>query len=249
MSIDFDNVAYGYKDHKLVDNLTITVGNRGITCIVGANGVGKTTLLKSILNIHKDYSGSIYIDGKSNREYSIPELSKKLSYVSNSSNELFSYKLKDYLTISSNIHHAKMDYEELKSFLATLGLDKCMGCKTNTLSTGQLKMASIIRGLSQGTQYILFDEPTANLDVKHQAMVMNLIKNHIESKKRRAIIVCHDINMCIKYADDVLMIYGDGSYNYGNKQTIITECNIEKLYGVNCKIVDFDGLYYAVLDA
>jgi iron complex transport system ATP-binding protein len=105
----------------------------------------------------------------------------------------------------------------------------------------------VARGLLQEPQILLLDEPTANLDVRHQLGVTKLLWELAREKNMLIVMICHDLNIASKYADSILMMKDGTIYAAGNAQDVITKDNIEDVYGVRCRIIEDEGRPHVIL--
>ena len=138
----------------------------------------------------------------------------------------------------------KKDIEITARVLKTLQIDDIAMKDTNKLSGGQRQMVSIARAVAQEPKVLLLDEPIANLDIKHQLEIMDLLKRF--SKQGLSIVIAlHDINIAIRYANKFLMLKEGVLFAEGEKE-VITKDNIEKLYGVKVHIVSENNQVFVV---
>ena len=106
----------------------------------------------------------------------------------------------------------------------------------------------IARGLTQEPQILMLDEPTANLDVKYQMMVMRMLRDIARVKNIMVLVICHDLNVTSLYADRIILLSEGGVYADGTAEEVLTEENIANVYGVQCKVENVDGRPRVTLD-
>ncbi|MDR0372636.1 MAG: ABC transporter ATP-binding protein [Nitrososphaerota archaeon] len=230
--------------------MSFVINEPGLTCIIGPNGVGKTTLIRSIGKLLNYQKGNVSIENKRVSEYSFRDFAKKLSYVSNDMKEVFALDVMDYVTLSIDVRYGIFTKNNSRivaqEYINKMGLSNIIDKKTNELSTGQYKQIAIIRGLIQNTKIMIFDEPTANLDIKHQHEVMRLLKQISKDEGKSILMVCHDVNLASRFADKILMMFSPVKYKMGTASELINEENISELFDVSCNIVDVNGLPYVI---
>lgn len=117
----------------------------------------------------------------------------------------------------------------------------------NELSAGQHQKVMLARGFAQRPKVLLLDEPTSNLDVKHQLEVTRLLKKLSREQGILIIMISHDINIAAKYSDIVFMMHEGGIYASGTPKEVITEENLQVVYGVRSKVIDFNGNPHVIL--
>ncbi len=118
----------------------------------------------------------------------------------------------------------------------------------NELSAGQRQKVMLARGYAQHAEILLLDEPTANLDIKHQYSVSKRLKRLSQQEDVMVIMVCHDLNIAAKYCDRLILMKDGTIYADGDPTEIITERNIKDVYGVDCRILVDDGKPFVVVN-
>ncbi len=116
----------------------------------------------------------------------------------------------------------------------------------NELSGGQQQKVFIARALTQEPNVLLLDEPTSNLDIRHQLEVMDIIKNIVREKRISAIMAIHDLNLASRYADRIVMMNSGKIFSAGDSESALTPENIKHVYGVEVKVANHDGRPYIV---
>ena len=252
--IELENVCFGYNPAKLiVRDITLTIEEPGLYCILGPNGVGKSTLVKCVNKILVPTSGTIKIDGVDTEEMTHKEISEHIGYVPVTSNDAFAMSVLDTIMVGRYNHRkwgsADVDLEKCYRAMKLLRIRNLANRNYNELSAGQHQKVSIARGIVQETPVLILDEPTANLDVKYQVYVTELLRAFAEKKGVAVLTISHDLNITAKYAHTIIMLARPGVvYKIGTPKEVITKENIENVYGIECEVVDHeDGYPYVVL--
>jgi iron complex transport system ATP-binding protein len=134
-------------------------------------------------------------------------------------------------------------YETLKK----MGVEDLAKRPFNELSAGQHQKVMLARGLVQQPEIILLDEPTANLDVKHQLGVTKLLRDISHDDGVLVIMICHDLNIASKYADSILMMKDGTIYAAGTPEEVLIEENIREVYDVECRVIEDEGRPHVIL--
>ncbi len=251
MQIKIDDIEFSYSSVPVLNDITLDIDGPGFVSILGPNGVGKSTLIHCINKILEPTSGSVMIDGKDVKEISIKELAKEIGYVPYSANDSFPLTVVD--TVMMGRHpHAKWntldhDLDVVYDTLRMLGISHLAMRQFNELSAGQHQKVMLARGLVQEPKILLLDEPTSNLDIRHQLDVTKMLKRLSVEKGILIIMISHDINIAAKYADQVILMFQGKVYDVGAPTDVITESNLKTVYGVESKIVMDDDRPHVIL--
>lgn len=244
MTLEIKGVDFGYdEEHIVLHDINLDIRDPGLYCIIGPNGVGKSTLAKCVSKIVNPLSGEVLINGRNITEMSHREVSEVVGYVPAFSQDVFSLSVVDTIMIGRHNHRhwgsRKKDLEMVYKAMKIMRIRDLADRKFNELSAGQHQKVAIARGLVQETQVLILDEPTANLDVKFQVYVMELLRGIAEKLGIIILTICHDLNVTAKYSHKVIMLERPGKiYAYGSPEEVITAENIEKVYGIKSRVVN-----------
>ena len=249
-TIEFKDVSFGYKHDSLVlRDVNLTIDKPGYYCIIGPNGVGKSTIVKLISKVNTVTSGEVLINGIDVKTMRYSDIAKVVSYVPAFANDLFSMNVIDTIMVG-RYNHSKTGNEETNlkvvyKAMKMLQIEDLGMRRFNELSAGQHQKVTIARGLVQEPEILILDEPTANLDVKYQVYVNELLRAIAEKLKIIVLTISHDLNASAKYAHEVIMLAPPGVIHaMGTPEDVITEENVTSVYGVNCKVIpdpDFES--------
>lgn len=243
IDVEIENMSYSYdRKTKVLHDVSLNIDGPGLYCIIGPNGVGKSTLVKCINKILEPTEGEVTIDGKSTKEMRYKEISKIIGYVPAVSQDCFSMSVVDTIMVGRFNHRkwgsTKKDLEIVYKAMKLLHLEKLAMRRDNELSAGQRQRVSIARGIVQEPKILILDEPTANLDVKYQVYVTELLRAFSEKEKIAVIMISHDLNIAAKFAHKIIMMVEPGTiHKVGSPEEVITEEDIRRVYGIECKII------------
>jgi iron complex transport system ATP-binding protein len=133
---------------------------------------------------------------------------------------------------------SKRDTEIVAELLAFLGIEELAFRRFNELSGGEQQKVIVARALAQQPKIMLLDEPTSALDIRHQMEILCILKSLVENKERSVIVAMHDLNMAGRFSDQMLLVKQGEIFAAGTPSEVLTEKNIETVYGVKCKVTN-----------
>lgn len=243
MKLELKNVSCGYGTVSIIKNISIEVNSGEILCILGPNGVGKTTLFKTIFGFLKIQSGEISVDGKDIHNYSPKELAKLLGYVPQAHNPPFPFKVIDVVLMGRACHigtfstPSKRDIDIAIDALRSLDILHLKDKVYTEISGGEKQLVLIARTLAQQAKMLIMDEPTSNLDYGNQIKVLNHIKK-LAQNGIGIIMTSHFPNQVFLCATKVAMLNKGRLVKIGNPNDVITKESLKEVYGVEAKIIN-----------
>jgi len=251
MGLEVNALNFAYTDKQVLDNISFEVKPGELLGLLGPNGVGKTTLLKCINKIHVPQAGEIIVEGQRIDHLSEKSLAHHLSYVPQSTHSNFPVTVIDMVMIGRlpfmNFKVARKDKQVVFALLDEMGLVEMAFNPINRLSGGERQRVFIARAIAQEPKVILLDEPTSNLDMKHQLEILKLLKRTIVEKNIAAVMTVHDLNLAGLFCDKVLMLKDQKVHAYGPSCEVLTEENIEIVYGVKTEVHERQGKHHVLL--
>ncbi|PLS15855.1 Fe(3+)-dicitrate ABC transporter ATP-binding protein [Bacillus sp. M6-12] len=238
-----EKLTIGYEDRTIVSELDVVFPTGKITAIIGPNGCGKSTILKTMARLHPASSGSIYLDGKLIHQTPTKEIAKKMAVLPQSPEapgglsvyDLISYGRTPYLSGFSRL--SQHDRDMVEWALNVTGLTELKHQAVDTLSGGQRQRAWIAMAIAQETNLLLLDEPTTYLDLAHQLEVLQLLKQLNEDEGRTIIMVIHDLNHAARFADHLVALRQGKIINQGTPEQVMTAPVLQKVFNIETAIV------------
>ena len=240
MKLKVRDVEFGYTSVPILKDVCIELAGSEVLGVVGPNGAGKSTLIRCIDRILKPQRGSILLDGRDINEMRLMELAKRMGYVPQSTSQIFPATVFDTVLMGRRPHlgwrSSEKDEEKVLDVLQMLNIEILAMRDINELSGGQQQKVFIARALVQEPDVLLLDEPTSNLDIRHQLEVMEIITSIVREKKISAIMAIHDLNLASRYADRIVMLNGGTIIDAGDPSSVLTPENIKQVYGVEAVV-------------
>lgn len=247
LALDVHQLSCGYGHKTVLNLLDFSMHEGQILTILGANGVGKTTLFRTLLGFTPPLHGNIDLNGKPLAQYSDKERAKLIGYVPQAHSSAFAFKVRDIVVTGRLAHKAfyespnRSDYRIADAMLETMGISGIAGHVYSELSGGQQQLVLIARALTQEPKLLILDEPSANLDVGNTIKLLQAIVD-LAAQNIAIIMTTHNPDhafMCHSaYSDShVLLLKNAHEYNFGSPEAVITEANLLAMYGISISIM------------
>lgn len=237
--IEVSNLTFAFSGcMSTFENISFSLPKGEIMCILGPNGVGKTTLLKTITGLYKSVGGTCHIGRIGSRQ-------ARLTYVPQARNIHFSYSVLDFVSFGCPLHGGILpapgskDVALSAQMLADLGVSYLASKNVNQISGGELQMCYIARALVSEPDIVVLDEPESNLDFNNQARIIKLLYRLSREKNVTVILNTHFINHANRIADKCLLM-SRNTYLFGDTKVILQEEHLRKFFHVPVKRCYFE---------
>jgi iron complex transport system ATP-binding protein len=229
------SVSIGGK--RIIDRLTLTlrVGER--LAILGRNGAGKTTLLHTLAGLRTPESGVVELDGTPIDALDGRQAAQLRGLLAQHQVDAFPATVLETAMVGRHPHLRRWDWEGARDehiardALDALGLSTLATRDVRSLSGGERQRLAIAALLAQQPRLCLLDEPLVHLDLNHQMAVLELFSQQARDRAIGTVVVMHDVNLALRYADRVLLLYGDGNWCEGAAAETLTADILSELYG------------------
>lgn len=236
---EVQNVSAGYGDKEIVHNISFELEPHTLTALIGPNGCGKTTLLKSIVNL-LPYQGKCMLQGEVLKEFTVRKLAQRISYIPQRSGIHVSMSVLDVVLMGYNPvlklleHPNKKQRQRAKDAIASVGLAEYMNKDYLTLSEGQKQLALLARTMIEDTKLLILDEPDSALDFQNRYKILNVLKQMTKSEEKAGILCIHDPETALEFCHQIIVMKDGDMIDILHPQTDTLqrmENALRKIYG------------------
>lgn len=241
--IKVKNLTIKYNEKLVLDNISFEVKKNSFTTIIGANGSGKTSLIRSIAKNNNKYSGTIFINDKTIEDIKKKDFAKSVAL-------LFQFnKVPENITVQELISFGRRpfkkifdplsteDYKIIDEIIKKTNIEELVLREVNTLSGGEKQRVFLAMCLVQKPKLLILDEPTNHLDIKHQYELLNIVKQ-LNTEGTTVLAILHDINQALKYSDILIALKDQKIYCMGTPEDCISSQMIKKIYDIDSVVHD-----------
>jgi iron complex transport system ATP-binding protein len=229
--LEAKNISIDYGRRQAVVNVSLRVSEGDMTAIVGANGAGKSSLLRALNGAIQPSRGEVLLDDKPLSFYSRRAIGRRIAVVTQEALLAFPVSVLEYVLGGRYAWsgsgtwgwESERDLEIAFEVLRQTELEKFSARLMNELSGGERQRAVLARALATEAGILLLDEPTANLDLAHQASMLQLVRAHCDERATAAVIVTHDINLAAEFATHIVLLKSGRMIAAGKPREVLTE--------------------------
>lgn len=242
MSITLSGVTAGYeRDRPIIADIDLDIPTGEVTVLIGPNGCGKSTLLKTIGRLLKPHAGRIQVDDLDVLRTDPKRVARTIAYLPQSP------VVPAAITVERLVGYGRAPHQNLLGFasprdvelidaaIATTGLEDLRLTPVAELSGGQRQRAFIAMALAQDTPYVMLDEPTTFLDIRHQVETLDLVRR-LHDAGRTSILVLHDIAQAARYGDRLVVMHAGRIIAQGKPADVVTPRLLRDVYGLDCAV-------------
>ena len=238
-----ENLTLGYGDRTIVAGLDLTIPPGRVTAIVGANGCGKSTVLRALARLLPAQRGRVLLDDRPLTTIASKEIARTLGLLPQSPVAPEGISVADLVGRGRHPHQKLLarwsmrDYEVVAQSLEATGISDLADRPVDELSGGQRQRVWIAMALAQETDILLLDEPTTFLDVAHQIEVLDLLTDLNRDRGTTVAMVLHDINLAARYADHMFAVRAGRIVAAGAPRDILTSDLIRDVFALESLVV------------
>ena len=235
--------GYGKRSPRVLNGVTMSLGDGEIGILLGKNGSGKTTLFKNILGISTPDSGSITFDGEELLKMPKRERARRIAYVPQHIH-FGSLSVYDSILMGRvsyfGLRAGKEDYNTVDKILADMHLESFAYRNAEELSGGEKQKIAIARALAQDPKMLVFDEPTGNLDIANEELIIEEAKKVAREKNISILSSLHDLNQALYFGDKFFFLK-DGVVKYSGNSDIVNSEIIKDIFDITSRVIELEG--------
>ncbi len=241
--IKVENLSFKYGKKEVLHDINFQVQLGECVAILGNNGAGKSSLVKCLNKIAMPASGTIFLNGRDMKKVKPSEIAKQVAYVAQLG-EISPTTVFDTVMLGRmpyiRVNPTNKDYAIVEKMLKKLEIENLSLRLLTELSGGQIQKVMLARALAQEPKILILDEPTNNLDMKSQHMLLGLVKEIVKDENVCAIEVLHDLNLAMRYCNKFLFLKDKTIYSLGNKEDINND-TVKKVFDIDVSIETICG--------
>jgi iron complex transport system ATP-binding protein len=223
-------ISVHYGPREAVADVSLRVLPHEVTAIIGPNGAGKSTLMRALNGARAVSSGEVLLDGRPLNSYARRAVSRRIAVVAQEAELRFPVTVTEFVlggryawsSTGAWGWETERDVEVARNALRETELEDFGARRMNELSGGERQRAVLARALATEAAILLLDEPTANLDLAHQAAMLALVRSRCDERGTSAVVVTHDINLAAEFADHVLLLKQGRTLAYGPPRRVLS---------------------------
>lgn len=234
-----NSITVSYDGREVLRGVSVELRAGEIVVLLGPNGAGKTTLIKALNGMVEPAAGEIVLNGRLLSAFSRREIARAIAVVAQENETKFPVTVLEFVLAGRFAHGRAFGWETDEDIrIAYQILSQCelgdyAGRLMNELSGGERQRVVLARALATEASVLLLDEPTANLDLAHQALMFRLVRERCVSAGASAIVITHDLNLASEFADEMLMLKGGTVFAEGTPKEVLTAENVREVFGVD----------------
>jgi ABC-type cobalamin/Fe3+-siderophores transport system ATPase subunit len=237
--LSIKDIAVRYDEREVLRDVSFDLNGGEIIALLGANGAGKTTLIRALNGTLPLAKGDILLDSRPIGEMSRREIAGQIAVVAQENETRFPVTVLEFVLSGRFIHGGTFGWETdndidfAKRALSDCDLAEYETRLMNHLSGGERQRVVLARALAAGSMTLLLDEPTANLDLAHQAMMFRLVRKRCAECGCSSVVITHDLNLASEFADRIILLKDGRIEAIGEPAQVLTAANVKTIFGVD----------------
>ena len=244
--IDVEDLSFSYGGQRVLKDISFHMDKGEFLSVLGANGVGKSTLFRCILGLLRDYTGTVRIDGSDTRELSPRQMAKLVAYIPQHTSSAYNFSVEEIVLMGATAglsafrSPGRAEKKRAQEAMERIGIaslrDRCF----HHLSGGEQQLAILARAIVQDARVLMLDEPTASLDFGNQMLVLTQVRS-LSREGYSVIQTTHNPEHAYSFSDRILALKDGAIYRYGTPKEVIVPEVIGELYSLETQVSSLYG--------
>lgn len=237
-----NQLVLGYNGRSVINGLSLTAEPGEMLGLIGPNGAGKTTVLRALNGLISPNQGTVLIDDQDVQKLSASAKARTIGMVPQGESQVWPLSVEEVVSLGRAPHrgwllpYSSTDRAAVDRALELTSLSKLRSRSIEKLSGGERQRVMIARALAQEPDVLLLDEPTANLDVQQQILLLELVRKLTREGKLIAVMAIHDLALAARYCDRLLLLFDGRDYATGPPEAVLTSQNLQAVFGVEAEL-------------
>lgn len=242
--LSIEDVTLRYEARTVLRDVSLSASTGEVLALIGPNGVGKSTLIRAISGSLKPLSGRVTVEGRDVYQLRVEERAQLIAVVPQAVRLPEAFSVFETVLMGRTPYlgwlgrESEKDRSAVQSALVCTNTAELIARPLGELSGGEQQRVLIARALAQSARTLLLDEPTAHLDLKHQASVLSLVRSLAHDENHAVLIALHDLNLAAQYADRVALLSNGAVAAIGTPEEVLTAENLSPAYGLHITVYE-----------
>lgn len=240
MSLQVEDLCFQYGKIPVLGGISLRVEDGELVSLVGPNGAGKSTLLKCLNRVLRPSDGRVHVDGRDVKGIDLKATARLFGYVPQGTSSVFPATVLDTVLLGRRPYVewvvSRQSREIVYETLIQMNLAHLASRPISELSGGELQRVLIARALAQEPRVLLLDEPTSNLDLKHQLEVLGHVLSIVKDKGLSVLMAIHDLNLASQFSNRLVFLKEGKTFASGKPGEVLNADTIRAVYGVHAKV-------------
>ncbi|MFB6284308.1 MAG: heme ABC transporter ATP-binding protein [Halobacteria archaeon] len=232
--ISLEDVSVEMDGSRILDSVKLGIEEGRMVGLIGPNGAGKSTLLRLVNGYLSATRGTVSVDGRYVSGMSASEISRLVATMPQNTNVTFDFSVRKVVEMGRHPYGRKDSNPDIvDESMRRMEVEEFSERSIHELSGGERQRALLARCLTQDTPYLILDEPTSNLDIRHANRTLEMVRSLVDEEGKTVVAAIHDLNLASRYCDQLVLVSGGSVIVEGKPEEVLTEENVGMAFDVS----------------